>query len=490
MGEMLGVIDRERLADIVGQGNLFDDEETLEAYARDESFLPGRRPSFVVKPGSREEIVELLKMANETRVPLVPVSSGPPHFRGDTVPEYGGIVLDLSGMNRILFVDREDRVAMIEPGVRFGELQEALRKEGLKLPIPLCPRETKSVVGSCLEREPHTIPKYHLDHSDPLSCAEVVFGTGDVFCTGEAAGPGTIEDKQRAGWRQKIRVEPQTELVRLVQGSQGTMGIVTWITVRCEVLPGAQRPLLAGSDDLGTLLEYLYRLVRLRLCDEAFLLDAADTAALLAEDGGVEALQEALPGWTLFFCISGYRILPEERVAILEKEAREAARFCDVTLQEAVAGITAERALEVATNPSSGKYWKLRKRGGCQDVYFISSFDGIAGHVELMRESLGKRGLSVGDVGVYIQPVCQGHGYHCEFNIFYDREDRAEREKVKEAYLDLCRALFDNGAFFSRPYDLLPEMVYARDAVTRNVLQRVKGVFDPNNVLNPGKLCF
>lgn len=487
---MLGVMDKERLADIVGKGNVFDDEETLKSYAGDESFLPGRKPSFVVRPGSRDEVVELVRLANETRVPLVPVSSGPPHFRGDTVPEYGGIVLDLSRMDRILFVDREDRVAMIEPGVRFGELQEALREEGLKLPVPLCPRDTKSVVGSCLEREPHTIPKYHLDHSDPLSCAEVVFGTGDVFCTGEAAGPGTIEDKQRAGWRQKIRVEPQTELVRLVQGAQGTMGIVTWVTVRCEVLPGVQRPLLAAGDDLCALLEYLYRLVRMRLCDEAFILDAADAAALLAEEGDVEALQERLPEWVLLFCISGYRILPEERVAILEKEAREAARFCDLTLQEAVAGVTAERVLEVAGNPSKGKYWKLRKKGGCQDVYFISPFDGIAPNVELMREYLGRSGLSPGDVGVYLQPVCQGHGYHCEFNIFYDREDGAEKERVREAYLSLCRSLLDNGAFFSRPYDLLPEMVYARDAVTRDVLRKVKGVFDPNDVLNPGKLCF
>ncbi len=487
---MSGGIDRKQLVDIAGKDNVFDDEETLDAYSQDESFLPPRRPSFVVKPKGRDEIVALLKIANETKTPLVPVSSGPPHFRGDTVPEYGGIVLDLSGMSKILFVDREDRVAMIEPGVRFRELQAALRKEGMKLPIPLCPRETKSVVGSCLEREPHTIPKYHLDHCDPLSCAEVVFGTGDVFCTGEAAGPGTIEDKQKAGWRQKIRVEPQTELIRLFQGSQGTMGIVTWVTVRCEVMPGTQKPLLAAGDDLEALLEFLYRLVRMRLCDEAFILDGADMAAIAAEDGDVDALQDTLPRWILFFCISGYRILPEERVSILEKETREIAKLCNVGLQDAVAGLPAEKVLDITGQPCADTYWKLRKRGACQDIYFISSFDGIARCVEVMREFAGRNGLPVRDIGVYVQPVCQGHGYHCEFNIFHKGEDHAERERVKDAYESLCRVLLNNGAFFSRPYDLLPEMVYERDAVAGGVLRKVKSVFDPNNILNPGKLCF
>lgn len=92
---------------------------------------------------------------------------------------------------------------------------------------------------------------------------------------------------------------------------------------------------------------------------------------------------------------------------------------------EAVAGITAEKVLDVTGNPSEGTYWKLRKRGGCQDAYFISSFDGVARYVGLMQEFVGKHGLPWEDVGVYIQPVCQGHGYHCEFNFFYDREDQA-----------------------------------------------------------------
>ena len=78
-------------------------------------------------------------------------------------------------MNKVIFVDRPRRVAMVEPGVTFGELIPAVKKEGLRLNMPLLPRKTKSVVGSMLEREPVIMPKYQWDISDPLACTEVFF---------------------------------------------------------------------------------------------------------------------------------------------------------------------------------------------------------------------------------------------------------------------------------------------------------------------------
>ena len=78
--------------------------------------------------------------------------------------------------------------------VTFGELIPAAAKKGLRLNMPLQPRQTKSVVGSMLSREPVIMPHYHWDISDPIGSTEVVFGTGDMFRTGAAAGPGSIED--------------------------------------------------------------------------------------------------------------------------------------------------------------------------------------------------------------------------------------------------------------------------------------------------------
>ena len=172
--------EEESLSKIVGKGNVLDDPEILEAYSRDMSFVPQVRPRCVVKPGSRDEVQELVKWANESATPLVPISSGPPHFRGDTVPSVGGaVVVDLSRMKEIIRVDPKNRVAMVEPGVTFAELQPQLAKAGLSAYLPLCPRSSKSVIGSMLEREPITMPAHHWDCTDPMLCAEIIFGTGD-----------------------------------------------------------------------------------------------------------------------------------------------------------------------------------------------------------------------------------------------------------------------------------------------------------------------
>ena len=84
---------KEKLTGIVGKGNVLDDPETLRAYSRDQSFVAPMKPWFVVKPKNVDEVQEIVMWANETQTPLVPVSSGPPHFHGDTVPSAPGAVM-------------------------------------------------------------------------------------------------------------------------------------------------------------------------------------------------------------------------------------------------------------------------------------------------------------------------------------------------------------------------------------------------------------
>src|SRR5512137_2957591 len=94
------------LAKIVGTGNVLDSQDILEEYSSDLSFVPQRRPRCVVRPGTADEVMRIVKWANETMTPLVPVSSGPPHFRGDTVPAMGGsVIIDLSRMKKIIRID-------------------------------------------------------------------------------------------------------------------------------------------------------------------------------------------------------------------------------------------------------------------------------------------------------------------------------------------------------------------------------------------------
>jgi FAD/FMN-containing dehydrogenase len=161
------------LEEIVGKGNVLDSPDILETYARDLSFVPRVRPRCVVRPGNSGEVQGIVKWANKTMTPLVPVSSGTSHFRGDTVPRLGGsVIVDLSRMKKIMRIDARNRVAWVEPGVTFGEINAELSKAGLTTYMPLCPRISKSVLTSILEREPITMPAHHWDCTDPMFCKE------------------------------------------------------------------------------------------------------------------------------------------------------------------------------------------------------------------------------------------------------------------------------------------------------------------------------
>ena len=313
------MIEKSKLTKIVGPRGVSQDAVVLESYSKDISFVNSIKPACVVKPRNLKEVQEVVKLANETKTALVPVSSGAPHFRGDTVPGIGGaIIVDMSGMKKILNVDRPRRVAMVEAGVTFGELIPAAEKEGIRLNMPLLPKNSKSVVASLLDREPVVMPGYQWDVSDPLACIEVIFGSGDEFRTGQAAGPGTIDEQWKVGAVQKAPYGPGiASLHRLVQGSQGAMGIVTWASMRCEILPTLEEPFVVSSPKLDTLIEMASWLIRLRMVNECFILNSADLAAIFAKKFPKDYLnlKANLPAWTLFYVVAGYEVLPEERVS-------------------------------------------------------------------------------------------------------------------------------------------------------------------------------
>jgi len=148
-------ITKEKLAEILGKGDIVDEQSVLDSYKSDVSFARPLKPRLVVKPRNVEQVKALVKWANETRTGLIPVSSGPPHFRGDTVPAVpGAVMVDMREMNKVIYIDRRNRIAIIEPGVTYTQLQPALAAEGLRISPPLSPRANKSVLASLLEREP------------------------------------------------------------------------------------------------------------------------------------------------------------------------------------------------------------------------------------------------------------------------------------------------------------------------------------------------
>ena len=301
------MIKKESLVKIVGSGQVSQDAATLESYARDMSFVNEIRPRYVVKPQTGQDIQKLVKLANETMTPLVPVSSGPPHFRGDTVPGIGGaIIVDLSGMKKILRVDRPRRVAMVEPGVTFGELIPAAAKAGIRLNMPLLPRQSKSVVGSMLEREPVVMPKYQWDVSDPLACTGVIFGTGDEFRTGQAAGPGTVEEQSSRGRRSKSALRSRDRF--LSQTNPGIAGDDGYRHLGFPALrnnyPAMKRLSWSVLLIWTPLLDMASWLIRLRMVNECFILNNTNLAAIFAKNwpADYQKIKSDLPAWIPLLC--------------------------------------------------------------------------------------------------------------------------------------------------------------------------------------------
>lgn len=488
------MIEKAKLAEIVGIDNVIFEEPVLKEYSKDMSFAHPIKPACVLKPKDAEEVSRIVNLARETLTPLVPVSSGPPHFRGDVIPGTGGtVVVDLSDMKRIIHVDRENRVVMFEPGVNFGELASVIAEKGLRLNMPLLPRRSKSVVGSLLEREPVLMPKYHWDISDPLACTEVIFGTGEKFRTGAAAGSGTLEEQWSAGGAQKEAAGPSaSSWYRLIQGSQGTMGIVTWASARCELMPSLEEPFFVGSPHLEKILEAVHWLIRLRLVNECLVLNNTNLALIMAAHGSQKysQIKEDLPPWVLFFNIAAYDFLPEERIKGQTEDMLELAQRLGIDPVKALSGITADRFLKLIQHPSDEPYWKLNYKGGCHDIFLLTIFDKLPNLIQTMYSAAEAADYPGTDLGVYLQPIVQGVNCHCEFNLFYNHQDPTEASSIRDLSISATKKLLSQGAFFSRPYGECTSLIMNRDAATLAALKKVKALVDPLNIMNPGKLCF
>jgi len=494
---MLSKLLEEELINIVGAENVLTDAPTLEQYSKDMSFVPPMRPRCVVKPKTSDEIQKIVKLANKTLTPLVAVSSGPPHFKGDTVPSVGGAaIVDLSRMKRIIRIDRRNRVVLVEPGVTFPELAQALAKEDLAPLLPLLPRSTKSVVASALETDPIILPKYHWDVQDPLRCVEVIFGNGELFRSGDAVGPGDLEDQWKVGKAQSRGLGPAyIDFTKLVQRVQGTLGIVTWASIGCRPLPKVKEAYIIPSENLESLIELAYKILWRRLGAVCLILNNCNFACILKEDGqSIERLRENLPSWLLLFTIETSGLYPDKKLEYQRSELISLSQFFGLEPLSTVFGISAEEVMKLIHGELPSAYrshWKLRFKGSCQEVFFTTTLNRVPEFVKKVFELAGLYKFAAKDIGIYIQPIVQGTSCHCEFDLYYDPQNLEEANLVKNFSYEMIRALIKIGAFFARPYPLFKDIAIPYVAAPYIITARkIKSIFDPNNIMNPGKLYF
>lgn len=492
MMEFDGIL--KELKSIVGKDKVLTDEATLERYSKDESCQPAKRPDCVVLVKSTEEVQKVVKLANEHSLPVVPRSS-PVGFHGSGIPEEGGIVIDMQGMNRVLRVDTRNKWAMVEPGVTYGQLQKELKPHGFRAVTPLLPHPQKSVITSILEKPPHLTSKLHLD--EIILTMQLVFSSGNLFRTGSLAvpmpslKPEEVPDKTHSDLCNALG--PGIDWWRLLTGCEGTMGIVTAMNFKITPLPTQQKVCFLPFETIEELIEPAYLILRREIGNECFILNNHNLASILAEkEDEIGTLKEQLPAFCLVICMDAGEWYPEEKIAYQENALNSICEqfYCEINTSLPPIAEADRKIRRMLSQPwDDGVYWKFRYSGGCWDIPLLTPLDEAPAFIAIMEEVAADCGYPFEDVGIYLQPKQRGRVYHLEFNLPVDRSNVRESEKVKALIHEAAKRLLNSGAFMYRPYGSLAEMVYPRTGNYHSAIRKIKGILDPNNVMNPGKLA-
>lgn len=471
---------KKELSIVINSDRVVDDFDVLEGYSKDLSFVQARMPAVVVYTENKDEVSAVIKFANKKKIPVTPRSSVV-SFYGAGIPSQGGIILDLSRMKKIIAINKGDKRIQLEPGVTYADIIEPLAKEGMYVCTPLFPHPQKSVITSAMENEVLANPKF--EYGEVFQTSEMILPNGDLYYTGTAIAHGHVG---------RGIAELCIPSNRLFKGAQGTLGVITYSFLKIEWTPPMDKLAFIAVDKLSSLEDFIYNLARLNLGNELFILNNLDIATIFAEsEDDIPKLREEVPPYVLAIVMSGGHYFPEERIAYEEEALLELAKEVNLNVQFSMPGVLSgvHRMKAMLRKPWDKEvYWKSRYKGACQDLYFVTTMEKAEAFTGAVKAIAAKNGLT--DVGVYVQPIERGRAVQCAYHFYYDGENQIETQKVKKAWLEGSFAALSMGGLFVNPYGSQAEMVYSRAAKWGNVLKVVKEAFDPNNIMNPGKLCF
>ncbi len=482
---------KEDLIGIFGKENAFDDGETLEKYSSDQSFEDPSMPDAVVFAKSVEQVQEVVKYANEKKIPVVPFSSGL-NFHGAALPKKGGILLDLSKMNRILDIDNDNWLVTIEPGVTFSQLQDALEEKGLRAMIPFGTHPDRSALTSWVEHD-QVLASVNFEYgNDLLMNAEIVLPDSTLFKTGLWSADGKPDSHM---------LFVRSMLYRFWSAAQGTMGVITKACFKVEHLPAERKIYALQFESFRDVIETLKTIRHSEIGLECFLLNHFNMASLLSLSWQVpdkfpaqssssnefESIKSRVPLWTLIVCLNGTPELGAEKIAYQEDALQKISS--KMSLIPYNIKDKEDFLLKEMLRP-----WSILKkfcyRGSVQNLSFKAPIKRVPEFQKIIAETAKKYAYPVEDVGGYILPVEHCRAVHCEFDLHYNPDDTNEKDRIKKLWLEASEQLIEAGAFFDQPYGAWADMMYNRTEEYTGKLKELKNVLDPNNILNPGHVFF
>ena len=450
--------DVDQLCNITGKENVLTTVEELVAYSYDATNW-SHMPEVVVFPTDAEQISGILQLANEKEIPVTPRGGGT-NVSGGSIPIKGGIVLCTTRMNRIIDINKNNLNATVEPGVILQDFQAVLAKEGL-----FFPPDPQSFAGC-------TMGGVVAENSGGPSCLkygvtkQYVLGLEVVLADGRAVKLGGLTPKNRTGY----------ELMMLFTGSEGTLGVISKITLRLLPEPKTNKTIVAVFGDVA---------------------EAGETVSEIIAGGVLPSKVEFVDNWTFekFRGLLPDKILDNSQVILLiqvdglpETVVAEIEEIIEVCKNSA-------REVRVAEDPAEAeKYWQARSAHFSdissrthtivnEDVSVPR--DRIADFIRISQESAKKYDVPISFAG----HVGDGNFHPV---VLSDNRDKEHFERALKCVDEIIETAISLGGVLSGEHGIGLEkqrfLKKAMDPVAIDIMKQIKGLLDPKHILNPGKI--
>jgi len=454
----------EQIKSIVGAEYVFTDAESFEKYGSDETEKLHYNPAVVVKPRKTEEIAALMQLANKHLIPVTPRGAGT-GLTGGALPHLGGLVIAMERFNQILEIDERNLQVTTEPGVITEVLQNAVKEKGLFYPPDPASKGSCFIGGNISENSggPKAV-KYGVVKDYVLNL-EIVLPTGEIIWTGSNVL------KNATGYN----------LTQLIVGSEGTLGIVTKIVLRLIPHPKFDLLMLAPFDSLEKASEAVSAIFRAGITPSAMELMEIESIKLASK-----------------LCESTAITITDNLAAhlIIEVDGNDK----DVLMKDM------EAIAEVLTNFEVGELyfaddaqqktelWKIRRKANEASVaagYTIEE-DTVVPRAELPKLIKGVKALAL-ENGFKV--VSYGHAGDGNLHIRINHplyKKSYENEVIQGILFKIFELVKSLGGTISGEHGIgliqksfMPVMF---DPITMELMKGIKKVFDPNHILNAGKI--
>lgn len=449
---------------IVGENYVFVDEESLETYAHDETENLHYPPEAVIKPRTADEISEIMKICNKERIPVTPRGGGT-GLSGGALAHLGGVVLSMERMNAIIAIDERNLQVTTEPGVITEVLQDAVKEKKLFYPPDPSSRGSCFIGGNIAENSggPKAV-KYGVVKDYVLNL-EMVLPNGEIIWTGANVL------KNSTGYN----------LTQLVVGSEGTLGIVTKIVLRLIPLPEFDILMLVPFRNLeqaGEAVSAIFRAGFVPSAMELIEINALNIVSKFVDSNAVPVTPDTAAHLIIEVDGNNMEVLMQEMEAIgtlLSQYDIGDIYFADDAQQKA-------------------ELWKLRRRAAeaVKLIGYTIEEDTVVPRAELPALIRGVKELGKKHD---FEVVCYGHAGDGNLHIRIKKEgipNSYGSEEMNKVLRELFQLVNGLGGTISGEHGIgLIQKTYMDIVCKEANLQLMRGIkkaFDPNNILNAGKI--